>query len=88
MIEADVLLRGQGTDKQEMVPIMAHPPDVQSDLTFSEWLNIGSTSGKGLKVDFKSIEAVELCLQSLATLKSTVSLCCQHLYSLEHLSLT
>ncbi|CAH1775871.1 unnamed protein product, partial [Owenia fusiformis] len=65
MMEADILLRGQDTDQQQLVPIMAHPPDKDSDITFAEWLDIGKTSTKGLKLDFKSIEAVELTLQNL-----------------------
>ena len=65
MLEADILLRGQGTSQQQLVPIMAHPPATDSDLTFIEWLNYTKSTGKGLKLDFKSIESVELCLQQL-----------------------
>ena len=73
MVEADVLLRGQGTKDQQLVPIMAHPPDVTSDLTLAEWVEAMKHTGKGLKLDFKSIEAVELSLQTLKAAKNQVS---------------
>lgn len=49
MIEADVLLRDQ--DPKE--PIMAHPPDSDSDITLQDWLKEVVKSGKGIKLDFK-----------------------------------
>lgn len=55
MIEADVLLRGR--DPKE--PIMAHPPDNDSDITLRDWLKMVVNSDKGIKLDFKSLEAVE-----------------------------
>lgn len=69
MIEGDILLRGQNTDNQHLEAIMAHPPDVASDLTFNEWLKFALKTGRGLKLDFKSIEAVELSLQKLREAK-------------------
>ncbi|XP_067296300.1 protein FAM151B isoform X2 [Pseudorasbora parva] len=54
MIEADVLLRGQ--DPKE--PIMAHPPDNDSDINLQDWLKEVVKSGKGIKLDFKSLAAV------------------------------
>ncbi|XP_077097118.1 protein FAM151B isoform X1 [Siphateles boraxobius] len=54
MIEADVLLRGQ--DPKE--PIMAHPPDNDSDITLQDWLKEVVKSDKGIKLDFKSLAAV------------------------------
>jgi len=74
MIEADVELRGQNTADQQMMPIMARPPDVTSDLTLVEWLALVKGRGKGLKLDFKSIEAVEISLQRLDEIKEEVSL--------------
>ncbi|KAF5304282.1 hypothetical protein FQR65_LT18880 [Abscondita terminalis] len=64
MLEADVLL---GTvNDSEVVPIMAHPPNVTSDLSLEEFLkqvleyNTKSTSSKkGIKLDFKSIDVLE-----------------------------
>lgn len=49
MIEADVILRGH--DPKE--PVMAHPPDNDSDITLSEWLQEVKVYNKGIKLDFK-----------------------------------
>ncbi|KAM3857077.1 protein FAM151B-like [Diretmus argenteus] len=54
MIEADIILRGH--DPKE--PIMAHPPEIDSDITLREWLQDVTACGKGMKLDFKSLEAV------------------------------
>lgn len=54
MIEADVLLRGR--DPKE--PIMAHPPATDSNITLRDWLKTVVNSDKGIKLDFKSLEAV------------------------------
>uniref|UniRef100_A0A8C4S1L6 Family with sequence similarity 151 member B n=1 Tax=Erpetoichthys calabaricus TaxID=27687 RepID=A0A8C4S1L6_ERPCA len=53
MIEADIL-----QDIKINQPIMAHPPQNESDITFYDWLNEVLKSDKGLKLDFKSLEAV------------------------------
>lgn len=50
MIEADVLLRG-GDGSGE--PVMAHPPEINSDITLKEWLNEITNTSKGIKLDFK-----------------------------------
>lgn len=49
MIEADVLLRG----REPREPIMAHPPETDSDVTLQEWLRAAVDSDKGIKLDFK-----------------------------------
>lgn len=49
MIEADVLLRGR--DPEE--PIMAHPPDKDSDINLQDWLKEVVKTDKGIKLDFK-----------------------------------
>ena len=67
MIEADIILKGQGTDQQKLIPIMAHPPDVDSDLTFSDFLEVAHANKKGIKLDFKKMEAVEITMQKLKT---------------------
>ncbi|KAK5855572.1 hypothetical protein PBY51_007237 [Eleginops maclovinus] len=54
MIEADIVMRGR--DPKE--PIMAHPPDTESDITLKEWLEKVKECKKGIKLDFKSLEAV------------------------------
>uniref|UniRef100_A0A3Q2VJG5 Family with sequence similarity 151 member B n=1 Tax=Haplochromis burtoni TaxID=8153 RepID=A0A3Q2VJG5_HAPBU len=58
MIEADIVMRGR--DPKE--PIMAHPPDTDSDITLREWLERVKEYGKGIKLDFKSMEAVSTSL--------------------------
>uniref|UniRef100_A0A2D4NCX9 Menorin-like domain-containing protein n=1 Tax=Micrurus spixii TaxID=129469 RepID=A0A2D4NCX9_9SAUR len=47
MIEADVLL-------YDNHPVMAHPPETNSDNTLTEWLNEIKNTNKGIKLDFKS----------------------------------
>ena len=74
MIEGDVMLQGQGTDKQTLTPIMAKLPDTTSDITLEEWLALISASfRKGFKLDFQSIDAVEISLQKLKAIKNNVS---------------
>ncbi|CAD1475361.1 unnamed protein product, partial [Heterotrigona itama] len=53
MLEADVTIANNTT------PIMAHPPENTSDLTLEEFLDkvITKNVTKGIKLDFKSIEA-------------------------------
>ncbi|NXG24829.1 F151B protein, partial [Grallaria varia] len=51
MVEADVLLRGGEGAKGE--PIMAHPPDTDSDISLQEWLAQMVNTDKGIKLDFK-----------------------------------
>ncbi|KAM4745041.1 protein FAM151B [Anableps anableps] len=64
MIEADVTMRGHDTKE----PIMAHPPDTDSDITLKEWLEDVKTNNKGIKLDFKSLEAVSPSLALLEDL--------------------
>lgn len=54
MIEADVLMRE--CDPKE--PIMAHPPAQDSDITLKEWLQEVKEQQKGIKLDFKRLNAV------------------------------
>ncbi|NWH50716.1 F151B protein, partial [Fregata magnificens] len=51
MIEADVLLRGGKGGNGD--PIMAHPPETDSDNTLQEWLKEMVNTNKGIKLDFK-----------------------------------
>lgn len=51
MLEADVLLRGAHPKE----PIMAHPPDKDSDITLQEWLEEVQEHQKGIKLDFKRL---------------------------------
>ncbi|KAL3862406.1 hypothetical protein ACJMK2_008375 [Sinanodonta woodiana] len=75
MIKADILLQGQGTENQTNVPIMAHPPNIYSDITFDEWIDAVVLSGKkGLELDFKSIEAVEPTLLLLTQRRAKLTI--------------
>lgn len=67
MIEADVsmgTIKGKDGDLL-LVPIMAHPPSKQSDLSLEEFLDtiLDYHTPKGIKLDFKSIEVVESALE-------------------------
>lgn len=62
MLEADVQMRYNRTDTE---PIMAHPPSLDSNLTLAEFINKVSKTQKGIKLDFKSIMAVEPSLKLL-----------------------
>lgn len=53
MMEADVLMRAR--DPRE--PIMAHPPARDSDITLREWLQEVKEHQKGIKLDFKRLNA-------------------------------
>ncbi|NXU88559.1 F151B protein, partial [Xiphorhynchus elegans] len=46
-------------------PIMAHPPDTDSDITLQEWLALMVNTNKGIKLDFKSLEALGPSLELL-----------------------
>ncbi|KAM4576700.1 protein FAM151B isoform 3-T3 [Odontesthes bonariensis] len=48
MIEADIIMSKE--------PIMAHPPDTDSDVTLKEWLEAVKEHNKGIKLDFKRWE--------------------------------
>ncbi|XP_073090720.1 protein FAM151B isoform X3 [Manis javanica] len=67
MIEADVLLPGDGSECSQ--PIMAHPPETTSDNTLQEWLTEVMKSNKGIKLDFKSLAAVEPSMRLLENVK-------------------
>ncbi|KAM3963668.1 protein FAM151A isoform 2-T2 [Aphomia sociella] len=72
MLEADIVL-GQINGKEgPPIPIMAHPPATTSDLSLSEFLtsvaqyNNLNSKQKGVKLDFKSIEAFEKSQDQIA----------------------
>ncbi|XP_067838880.1 protein FAM151B isoform X3 [Heptranchias perlo] len=67
MIEADVLFGSQGSHEGQ--PIMAHPPETDSDNTLHNWLNEVLQSDKGIKLDFKSLSAVEPSMKMLVSMK-------------------
>ncbi|NXJ64409.1 F151B protein, partial [Rostratula benghalensis] len=50
-------------------PIMAHPPETDSDITLKEWLKEIVSTNKGIKLDFKSLGAVRPSLELLDQVK-------------------
>lgn len=56
MFEADVIMR---YNKNDTAPVMAHPPANDSDLTLEVFLQSLKLTRKGIKLDFKSLMAVE-----------------------------
>nr|KAG5690951.1 hypothetical protein BaRGS_027270 [Batillaria attramentaria] len=74
MIEGDVSLEGQGTPKQTDVPIMTHRgPVATSNMTLDQWLHTVLDSGKGIKLDFKSTEAILPALKILQKQKARLN---------------
>lgn len=75
MLEADISL-GQVVGKEgPPIPIMAHPPATTSDISLAEFLeaiakhNEKGVDVKGVKLDFKSIEAFEQSQELIAKYK-------------------
>lgn len=67
MIEADVLLPSDGSEHGQ--PIMAHPPETNSDNTLQEWLAEVMKTNKGIKLDFKSLAAVRASMLFLQNVR-------------------
>ncbi|CAH2077136.1 unnamed protein product, partial [Iphiclides podalirius] len=72
MLEADIVI-GQIVGKEgPPIPIMAHPPATTSDLSLADFLstvaqhNNGKAQQKGVKLDFKSIDAFEKSQEQIA----------------------
>ncbi|XP_026732812.1 protein FAM151B isoform X1 [Trichoplusia ni] len=77
MLEADISL-GQVVGKEgPPIPIMAHPPATTSDISLAEFLeaiakhNEKGVDVKGVKLDFKSIEAFEQSQELIAKYKAS-----------------
>lgn len=75
------------TVEQGNIPIMGHPPSNSSDLSFEQFLtkviefNTKNTTKKGIKLDFKSIKAVEHSMPILKThWKNVCTFCCFTLF--------
>ncbi|XP_053887575.1 protein FAM151B isoform X1 [Malaclemys terrapin pileata] len=66
MVEADILLCGEEGNGE---PIMAHPPETNSDNTLQAWLNEIVNTKKGIKLDFKSLAAVKPSMMLLEGIK-------------------
>ena len=72
MLEADVLLRGQDTENETNVPIMAHPPAIDSDNTLEEWIDTVVKTNRGMKLDFKYTNVLEHALKILHKKKNLI----------------
>lgn len=69
VLEADIIF----IEDKHNEPIMAHPPDTQSDISFSEWLKESlKDSNKAIKLDFKTASSVEPCLKILNSMQDEV----------------
>jgi hypothetical protein len=68
-MEADVLY----DESKHSEPIMAHPPDDQSDLTFKQFMQLAAPARKGIKLDFKSPSALEPCLSHLNQIQPQIN---------------
>ncbi|CAL1677891.1 unnamed protein product [Lasius platythorax] len=75
MLEADVVVGKLNSSNQTDIPIMAHPPAVESDLSLENFLdlNIQSNKTKGIKLDFKSNQAFEISKPILAKLRANLT---------------
>ena len=71
----DVMLKGQDTDKQQLIAVMAHSiPAASSEdaVTLNEWVEKFSDSGRILLLRFLSDNSVELGLQTIKEKVKTV----------------
>ncbi|CAL1539962.1 unnamed protein product [Lymnaea stagnalis] len=65
MISGDVILKGQGTKSQKLIPIMAKPSALDSDITLKDWLQEVKYGSKGIRLHIHSVEAVDITFQIL-----------------------
>lgn len=72
MIEGDIQLKGQDTPNQTNVPVMGHDIGDFNNLTFEQWLDEIIKVNKGMKFDFKTIDAVKPALQIVRLKRSEV----------------
>ncbi|GAB1863257.1 Fam151b protein [Camponotus japonicus] len=76
MLEADVVVgKLNTTSNQTGIPIMAHPPANESDLSLENFLDLSihSNSTKGIKLDFKSNEAFEISKPILTKFRTNLT---------------
>ncbi|CAG4999250.1 unnamed protein product [Parnassius apollo] len=72
MLEADIVIGHVIGKDGPPIPIMAHPPATTSDISLGDFLtavlqsNNGNPKQKGVKLDFKSIEAFEKSQEQIA----------------------
>ncbi|KAK9876695.1 hypothetical protein WA026_014074 [Henosepilachna vigintioctopunctata] len=70
MLEADIVIGRTADNKENNIPIMGHPPNNVSDLSLSQFVSIvdefnkRNAAKKGIKLDFKCIEAFESAIRN------------------------
>lgn len=76
MLEADVVMgKLNSTNQTTNIPIMAHPPNVESDLSLENFIEAIIHRGndtKGIKLDFKSTQAFESSKSVLQNVRERV----------------
>lgn len=73
MLEGDVVLgKLKSSQKDENIPIMAHPPTNESDLALKDFLQAVNDSKKDAKLDFKTAEAFEASMEILKNTHNSV----------------
>lgn len=80
MLEADVLIGNLTTDSNAVnIPIIGHPPITTSDLSLEQFMitikdyNSNTNKMKGIKLDFKSIDAFNASIPFLRNYTTNVS---------------
>ncbi|KAM0735719.1 Protein FAM151B [Formica fusca] len=75
MLEADVVMgKLNNTINQTDIPIMAHPPAIESDLSLENFLELNIRNHtKGIKLDFKSNQAFENSKPILTKLRANLT---------------
>ncbi|XP_063990099.1 protein FAM151B-like [Diachasmimorpha longicaudata] len=74
MIEADISMGTVRGNPNETVPIMAHPPANESDLSLADFLNTTlKNPTRGIKLDFKTIEAFKASLPILKNIREKLT---------------
>nr|XP_034187429.1 protein FAM151B isoform X1 [Osmia lignaria] len=77
MLEADVVMgkMNNNTNSSQLIPIMAHPPANVSDLSLDDFLKTvieKKNATKGVKLDFKTIEAFNASKPILDTVRNNL----------------
>lgn len=79
MIEADVILgtlTNNSTINGTIIPVMGHPPADKSDLSLDSFLKqVVANKKKGIKLDFKSIEAFKAAIKDIQALGNVSNPC-------------
>lgn len=76
MLEADVILGRLIGGSNEIIPVMGHPPSIESDLSLQNFIEsvieVQGSQKKGIKLDFKSTDVFKGSLKIIDTLRDKV----------------